>query len=225
MLAELEALRALGYRGHVDFVDDNFIGDRKRVKPFLAELSGWLATRGRPFEFTTEASLDLAGDPALLAAMREAGFFAIFVGIETPDKEALAHSGKKQNLRRDIAESITTIQKAGIFVNAGFIIGFDTERASVADPMVACIEDSGIPVCMVGLLYALPATRLSRRLAAEGRLEDDSHLADAGDVDQCTSGLNFRANRPKREALQDYRDVLTRIYAPEAFFGRVDPGE
>lgn len=219
LLRELDALRALGYRGHVDFVDDNLIGQRKAVKPFLKELAAWTRARRRPFEFTTEASLDLGSDPELLALLRDANFFAVFVGIETPDPAALLASNKRQNLRRDIAASVRAIHGAGLFVNAGFIVGFDAEGAGVADAMVDCIEAAGVPVCMVGLLFALRGTQLSRRLAAEGRLDPEA-VYDAEDADQCTSGLNFRTLRPRREVLRDYRDILARVYAPAAFFGR-----
>jgi radical SAM superfamily enzyme YgiQ (UPF0313 family) len=221
VLRELDALLAVGYRGHVDFVDDNFIGPRKAVRALLRALAGWREERGHPFEFTTEASLDLADDDELLRLMTAAGFFAIFVGLETPDTNALVEANKVQNVRRDIVASVQRIQRAGIFVNAGFIIGFDAERASMSEAMIECIEESDIAVCMVGLLYALPGTRLARRLATEGRLADDAHAVNADDGDQGTSGLNYTTRRPREEMLADYRDVLARIYSPEAFFGRV----
>ncbi len=222
MLRELDALHALGYRGHVDFVDDNLIGNRKVLKPFLAELRQWLERRGHPFEFTSEASLNLAEDDELLEAMRHAGFFAIFVGIESPDTATLLSTKKLQNARRDITASIRKINRAGIFVNAGFIIGFDAEAGSVAPGMIDCIEQAAIPVCMVGLLYALPGTQLSRRLLAEGRLYADSdRVATDDETDQCTTGLNYVTLRPRREILGDYREVLRRIYDPPAFFARV----
>ena len=221
MLRELDALRQLGYRGHVDFVDDNFIGNRTAVKPFLRELARWHRARGRPFEFSSEASLDLADDSDLLDLMRRANFFALFVGVETPDAEALLASNKRPNVRRDIAASVRAIHRAGIFVNAGFIVGFDTERKSVVQAMVECVEAASIPVCMTGLLYALPGTKLAKRLAAEGRLHSEPAHYDADAADQCTSGINFEPLRPRREVLQDYRNVLARIYAPHAYFGRV----
>jgi len=221
VLRELDALLGVGYRGHVDFVDDNFIGNRKAAKPLLRALSGWLEERRHPFEFSTEASLDLAADGELLELMQAANFFAIFVGIETPDAVALRETQKTQNARLDIADSVRKIHGAGIFVNAGFIIGFDAERASISEAMVECIEATSIPVCMVGLLYALPGTQLSRRLQAEGRLRTDAHAVLEDDGDQCTSGLNYATRRPRGEMLVDYRTVLERIYAPAAFFGRV----
>ena len=220
MLRELDALRELGYRGHVDFVDDNLIGNRKAVRPFLRELATWLRASGRPFEFTTEASLDLGGDPELLGLLKQANFFAVFVGIETPDTATLLAANKRQNVRRDIAASVAAIHRAGLFVNAGFIVGFDTEQGSVADAIVECIEAASIPVCMVGLLFALPGTRLTRRLAAEGRLPDEKASYAVDDADQCTSGLNFRTLRARGEVLDDYRQILARIYAPRAFFAR-----
>ena len=221
VLRELDALLAVGYRGHVDFVDDNFIGPRRATRPLLGALAGWLADRGHPFEFTTEASLDLADDAELLRLMKAAGFFAIFVGLETPDPAALEEANKLQNSRRDIVACVQRIQRAGIFVNAGFIIGFDAEQASMSAAMIECIEASDIAVCMVGLLYALPGTRLARRLATEGRLGADAHHVGADDADQCTSGLNFETRRPRAQMLADYRSVLSSIYTPEAYFGRV----
>jgi len=221
VLRELDALHALGYRGHVDFVDDNLIGHRARVRPLLRALSSWVAERGHPFEFSTEASIDLADDPELLRLMKAANFFAVFVGIETPDRAALLETHKVQNTRRDIAESVRTIHRAGIFVNAGYILGFDAERESVADAMVACIEATNVPVCMVGLLYALPGTRLARRLGSEGRLDGDAYAVHDDDADQCTSGLNFETRRSRSNILADYRAVLTSVYEPRAYFGRV----
>ncbi len=165
MLAELEALYQLGYRGHVDFVDDNLIGNKKAVKAFLPELKKWLEERDYPFEFTTEASLNLADDADLLRLMSEANFVGVFVGIESPDPETLIMAQKKQNTRRNIAASVHKIYAAGLFVTAGFIVGFDTEKVSVADAMVDLIEEANIPICMLGLLYALPNTQLHRRLA------------------------------------------------------------
>jgi len=222
LLRELDALRALGYRGHVDFVDDNLIGNPRAVRPFLAALAEWQRRRGHPFEFSSEASLNVADDPDLLAALRQAGFFALFVGIETPDRATLLSTRKAQNTRRDIADSVRRICEAGLFVNAGFIVGFDAEAGSVAPAMVECIEAASIPVCMVGLLYALPNTQLSRRLMREGRLHADSdRVATDSDGDQCTTGLNYRTLRPRQEILGDYRAILQRIYTPAAFFGRV----
>jgi radical SAM superfamily enzyme YgiQ (UPF0313 family) len=221
ILAELQKLYDLGYRGHVDLVDDNFIGNKKLVKAFLPDLKKWLEERNWPFEFTTEASINLADDTALMKAMQEVGFFAIFVGIESPDETTLVAMQKRQNTHRSIAESIHKIYAHGMFVNAGFIIGFDTEKGSVARGIIDCIEATGIPVNMAGLLFALPTTQLTRRLAAAGRLHENFDVAPEGVGDQCTAGLNFDPCRPRLEILKDYLKVVETIYTPESYFGRV----
>jgi len=222
VLAELDALYALGYRGHVDFVDDNLIGNKKALKKFLPDLQSWMNKKNFPFEFSTEASINLADDPELLSALAAANFFAIFVGIESPDTDTLVLMRKKQNTRRSLQESIYKIYEAGIFVIAGFIVGFDSEKGSTAEAMIECIENTAIPVCAVGLLYALPATQLGRRLLREGRLfpgYNEPSPQDAGD--QCTIGLNFETKRPRHDVLADYRAVLEAVYDPAAYFGRV----
>src|SRR5205823_7207080 len=160
----------LGYRGHVDFVDDNLIGNKKSVKQFLPHLKTWLVAHDHPFEFTTEASLNLSDDENLMCLLRDANFFGVFVGIESPDTETLIQMKKKQNTRRSIPDSIHRIYAHGLFVIAGFIVGFDSEKGSIAEPMIELIEEAVIPIAMVGLLYALAETQLGRRLAKEGRL-------------------------------------------------------
>ena len=132
MLAELDALYALGYRGHVDFVDDNLIGNQKAVKEFLPHLIAWQKAHNYPFMLSTEASINLSDVPQLLQLLREANFFAIFVGIESPDADTLVHMSKKQNTRRSIAESVRRINAFGIFVIGGFIVGFNSERGRIA---------------------------------------------------------------------------------------------
>lgn len=221
MLAELDELYRLGYRGHVDFVDDNLIGNKKAVRTLMLELKDWLERHDYPFEFTTEASVNLADDDDFLTAMAAANFVGVFVGIESPDAATLVAMKKKQNTRRSLADSIHKIYAAGLFVTAGFIVGFDSEKGSVADGMIELIEEAAIPVCMVGLLYALPNTQLTRRLAKEGRLHPapEAHLGGIGD--QCTLGLNFETLRPRQEILTDYKRVLEKVYDPAAYAGRV----
>jgi len=221
MLKELQTLYDLGYRGHVDLVDDNFIGNKKLVKLFLPELKVWMEQHDWPFEFTTEASINLADDDVLLQQMREVGFFAIFVGIESPDEATLVAMQKRQNTHRSIAESIKKIHAHGMFVNAGFILGFDSEKGSVARGLIDCIDATAIPVAMAGLLTALPTTQLTRRLAAAGRLHENFDVAPAGDGDQCTAGLNFTTVRPRADILADYLEVIETIYAPKNYFARV----
>lgn len=218
MLAELETLYQAGYRGHVDFVDDNLVGNKKALKLFLPALKEWQRERGYPFQFSTEASINLADDAQLLQMMSDANFFALFVGIESPDTETLVFAQKKQNTRRSLKDSIHKIYGAGMLVTAGFIVGFDTEKGNVAAGMVECIEDTFIPVCMVGLLTALPGTQLTRRLARENRLRE-LDAAEAGD--QCIGGLNFETLRSRRDVLSDYRTILQKAYEPASFFRRV----
>jgi radical SAM superfamily enzyme YgiQ (UPF0313 family) len=220
MLAELQALYDSGYRGHVDFVDDNLIGNKKALRRFLPQLKAWQTRHGYPFQFSTEASMNLADDAQLLDMMKAANFFCIFMGIESPDTETLISTQKKQNTKRNLAESVHKIYAAGMFVIAGFIVGFDAENGHVADAMIDCIETTSIPVCMVGLLTALPNTQLARRLEKEKRLLPvQSGRYDQ--ADQCTGGLNFVTLRPRRNILADYKAVLEAVYAPEAYFARV----
>jgi radical SAM superfamily enzyme YgiQ (UPF0313 family) len=221
MLAELDALFTLGWRGHLDFVDDNLIGNKKAVKAFLPELIAWQKRRRYPFMLTTEASINLSDDSELLRLMREANFIGIFVGIESADEETLIHAQKKQNTRRNIPESIHRIYDAGIMVAAGFIIGFDTERGSVASGTVRCIENGAIPIANVSLLYALAGTQLTRRLEREGRLHADYDTDAKGNAgDYSLAGLNFETIRSRRDILADLAAVLSALYEPDAFFGR-----
>jgi len=221
MLHELETLYRLGYRGHVDFVDDNLIGNKKAVKAFLPALETWLELHQYPFEFTTEASLNLADDTELLKQLNRANFIGVFIGIESPDADTLVAARKKQNTRRDVAQSVHRIYAAGLYVTAGFIIGFDSEQGSVADSMIELIEEAAIPVCMVGLLYALPNTQLARRLAIAGRLNADLLFDPVAGMDQCTQGLNFDTLRSRGEILSDYKRVLEKIYDPTAYAERL----
>jgi len=221
MLAELDALYALGYRGHVDFVDDNLIGNKKAVKAFLPHLIAWSEQHAFPFEFSTEASINLADDAELLDLMKRANFFAVFVGIETPNADALVAMRKKQNTRRSIVDSVHKIYAAGMFVTAGFIVGFDTERNSVADEMIAFIRDSAIPISLVSLLTALPNTQLTRRLTAEGRLHAGHELMPDGLNDTAGQGLNFDTIRPEREILRDYATIVKTVFEPAAYCDRL----
>ena len=222
ILEELQSLHDLGYRGHVDFVDDNLIGNRKSLRGFLPKLIAWQRAHDYPFEFSTEASINLADDNDLLELMRAANFFSIFIGIESPDPDTLVHTKKKQNTRRSLVESIHKLYRAGIYVTAGFIIGFDSEKTSMADAMVEFIREAAIPVAMVGLLSAFPNTQLTRRLEKEGRLHKDFDRVFVRIDDHCTHGLNFDTLRPERDILLDYRNVLTRVYDPAAYAQRVE---
>lgn len=224
MLAELDAIYALGYRGHVNFVDDNLIGNKKAVKQFLPELIRWQEEHGYPFDFSTEASLNIADDAELMAMLSRAGFLGVFIGIESPDDAVLTATKKKQNTKRNIAESVHKVYASGLAVLAGFIVGFDEEKGPVGDAIADLIDEAAIPIAMVGLLYALPETELTRRLAREGRLHPMPTLEEAlanGGADQCTQGLNFETIRPRDEILEDFRKVVARTYSLESYHRRV----
>jgi radical SAM superfamily enzyme YgiQ (UPF0313 family) len=221
MLAELDRLHELGYRGHVDFVDDNLIGNKKAVKAFLPHLVDWVREKNYPFEFSTEASINLSDDDELLSLMNRANFFLVFVGLETPNTDSLVAMRKKQNTRRSLVASVHKIYSAGIFVTAGFIVGFDTEKDSVAGEMIAFIRDAAIPISLVSLLTALPNTQLTRRLAAEGRLHSGHELMPDGLNDTCGQGLNFDSLRPQRDILRDYVDIVRAVLEPAAYCERM----
>ncbi|MEM9223484.1 MAG: B12-binding domain-containing radical SAM protein [Pseudomonadota bacterium] len=220
---ELQTIYDLGYRGHINFVDDNLIGNKKAVKQFLPELVAWQEAHDWPFDFATEASLNLADDAELMSLMSKAGFIGVFIGIESPDPDVLNATKKKQNTKRDIAQSVHRVYANGIGVMAGFIVGFDEEKGSVGDGIAELIEEAAIPVAMIGLLYALPETELTRRLKREGRLhelnEDEIDLS--GSADQCTQGLNFETLRPREDILQDFRTVVARAYDVKKYHERV----
>ncbi len=220
VLTELDRLYDMGHRGFVDFVDDNLIGNKKALKVFLPKLIQWQKDHGDPFMFSTEASLNLADDDELLGMLREALFVVLFIGIESPDPDVLAATQKKQNTRRDIAESVRRIYDEGIFVVGGFIVGFDEEPGSVAGPVLQLLDDAGIAVAMVGLLYALPNTQLTNRLIREGRLFE-GHDDSKGSADQCTAGINFDTQRPRVDILRDYLEIIEEAYKPENYMKRV----
>jgi radical SAM superfamily enzyme YgiQ (UPF0313 family) len=221
ILVELQTLYDLGARGHVNFVDDNFIGNKQLVKLLLSQLGIWLAERGWPFEFTTGASMNLADDEELLAAMKHVGFFAVFIGIESPDATALIALNKRQNTGRPIVERLRAIYRHGMWVNAGFIVGGDNEPVDAAPAIIRCIEEGAIPVHMTGLMFAMPSSPLARRLSAEGRLAATCDVATEVDGDHCTVGLNFVSRRPRVGILRDYLRVMETTYAPGAYFRRV----
>jgi radical SAM superfamily enzyme YgiQ (UPF0313 family) len=222
MLRELDALRRAGHRGHVHIVDDNFIGHRADARRFVRALAAWGRQHKFPFYFGINATISLADDPELLALMREADFRFVFCGIETPDRDVLLQIHKEVNTHSPIVEAVHRLNRAGLIVTAGFIVGFDNESPRVADDVSECVEASGIAMALVGLLVALPATQLGRRLAAEGRFVPERDMPQGRPmVDQTTEGLNFRTLRPAADILEDYAAVLRRIYHPRSYFDRV----
>jgi radical SAM superfamily enzyme YgiQ (UPF0313 family) len=215
VLAELNQLRAAGWREAVFIVDDNFIGNKARARELCVALAEWRRQFRTSFDFSTEASLNLADDPELMRLMQEAGFKSVFLGIETPDVSGLIASNKLQNTRRSLLESVATIQSFGMQVMGGFILGFDTDGGDIFDRMVDFIEKSGIPIAMVGLLQAMPGTQLFRRLHKEGRILDAGHGDNTGDH------LNFLPHMDAAHLVAGYRSVLQRIYNCDAYYKRV----
>jgi radical SAM superfamily enzyme YgiQ (UPF0313 family) len=214
ILAELQCLYDLGWRRGVFMVDDNFIGNKRNVKLLLKELKIWQEERGFPFRFDTEASIDLAQDPELLDMMVECNFAAVFLGIETPDEESLAMTKKFQNTRGSLIDSIATITKAGLRPMAGFIIGFDGEKAGAGDRIIQFVESAAIPTTTFAMLQALPNTALWHRLEAEGRT-----IAGSGTLNQ-TKLMNFVPTRPLEDIAREYVKAFCQIYEPISFLDR-----
>lgn len=216
LLAELESLHVRGWRGAIFFVDDNFIGDRKKLKrELLPAMIDWMEERGRPFYFYTEASIDLSDDGRLMELMVRAGFEEVFIGIETPHEDGLAESGKVQNKNRDLLASVRRIQRVGLQVHGGFIVGFDSDPPSIFDRQIRFIQESGIVTAMVGVLIALRGTRLYRRLQREGRL-----LGDATGNNTAVT-LNFIPRMEVKTLIGGYRTILDTIYSPRNYYQRV----
>jgi radical SAM superfamily enzyme YgiQ (UPF0313 family) len=215
VIAELEALRAQGMR-IIFIVDDNLIGNKRAIKPVLRDLADWQRAHGYPLVLFTEASLDLADDPELLQLMVEANFVSVFVGIETPNEESLRETKKYQNVRAGgtIVDRVHTIQRAGLEVWCGMILGFDHDDATIFDAQRRFLSEAHIAHAMIGMLHAIPKTPLHARLAAEGRLDPE---------DRPEFGTNVVPLRLSREALRmGYVQVLNDVYEPEAYFGRLE---
>jgi radical SAM superfamily enzyme YgiQ (UPF0313 family) len=215
LLAELECIYNLGWRGAVFMVDDNFIGNKRNVKLLLQELKVWMAEKGYPFGLTTEASVDLAQDDELMKLMVECNFKKVFLGIETPDRDSLALTSKFQNTRDPLTESINKITTAGMQVMAGFIIGFDGEKAQAGDRIVQFVEQTNIPLAMFSMLQALPSTALWDRLEKEGRL-----LNGSANINQTTL-MNFVPTRNIEDIATEYVNAFWKLYDPAAYLERV----
>jgi radical SAM superfamily enzyme YgiQ (UPF0313 family) len=215
MVLELEQLYANNWRGSVFIVDDNFIGNKRKVKEVLPVIAEWNNRMGRPFSFYTEASVNLADDIELLQMMKDASFDRVFLGIETPAEESLKEAQKMQNTHRSLLESVRRIQHYGMEVMAGFIVGFDNDPEDIFRRQVDFIRDSAIPLAMVGLLQALPGTQLHRRLQKEGRLLGD------GNGNNLDFRLNFVPRMDPKRLIEGYRWILEQIYRPDIYYARV----
>ncbi|MGD8454248.1 MAG: B12-binding domain-containing radical SAM protein [Phycisphaerae bacterium] len=215
MIGELESLVDAGWTGPIFIVDDNFIGNRAKVKEFLRELIAWERRRDVRLQFTTEASLNLADDGELLELMVRAGFKKVFVGIETPQEESLLECAKVQNAKRDMLSAVKTIQKSGLEVMGGFIVGFDSDKPNIFERQIRFIQEAGVVTAMVGLLQALPGTRLFSRLKQEGRI---LHDASGNNVE---ANLNFVPKLDREILVEGYRSLVKRLYTPRMYYRRI----
>jgi radical SAM superfamily enzyme YgiQ (UPF0313 family) len=216
LLNELDALYRFGWRGGVFFVDDNFIGNKQKLKEeILPAITGWMKAHRNPFVFLTETSINLADDDELMEMMVNAGFNDVFVGIETPDENSLAECNKLQNKNRDLIQCVKRIQHSGLEVQGGFIVGFDSDNPGIFARLVGFIQDSGIVTAMVGLLNAPRGTGLYQRLSKEGR------LAEEFSGDNTNFSMNFTPKMDRQLLVKGYRNIVETIYSPKYYYARV----
>jgi len=216
LLTELDAIYNIGFRGSVFFVDDNFIGNKRKLKSeILLAISGWMDQRRHPFTFFTEASINMADDEELMGLMIKAGFNRVFIGIETPHKESLVECNKIPNKNRDLLTSVVKIQKYGFEVQGGFIVGFDSDPPNIFKRQIDFIQKSGIVTAMVGMLNAPSETTLYKRLKVEGRIRP-------GFTGDNTDGsTNLIPQMPYEKLVQGYGHIVNTIYNPKQYYERV----
>ena len=216
VISELDALYFTGWRGPVFFVDDNFIGNKAKLKrEILPVIAAWNMKRKNPFYFNTEASINLADDDKLMQLMVKAGFEAVFIGIESPNEESLIECNKIQNRNRDLISSVKIIQKSGLEVQGGFIVGFDNDPPAIFDKLTHFIQESGIVTAMVGLLNAPQGTKLQKRLLTEGRLLKDFT------GNNTDFSINFIPHMDSEVLMNGYKKILNTIYSPKYYYERV----
>jgi radical SAM superfamily enzyme YgiQ (UPF0313 family) len=213
---ELEALYEAGWRGSVFFVDDNFIGNKKKIKDaVLPAMIDWMEKRRRPFELSTEASINLADDEELMRQMIRAGFTSVFVGIETPDDLSLKECNKVQNTNRDLVASVKRIQRVGLLVRGGFIVGFDNDSSDIFERQIRFVQESRIVTAMVGMLNAPGGSRLYERLQKEGRLMKGIS------GDNTDFSTNIVPAMGYEKLYEGYRRIVNGIYSPGMYYERV----
>jgi radical SAM superfamily enzyme YgiQ (UPF0313 family) len=216
MLAELDSLYQQGWRGGIFIVDDNFIGNKKKLKSeILPAIVGWMKKRRYPFFLSTEASINLADDEELMRLMVAAGFNTVFIGVESPNEESLVECGKVLNKNRDLIASVKKIQNYGMQVQGGFIVGFDNDPLSIFKSQISFIQNSGIVTAMVGLLNAPQGTRLYHRLQKERRLLNGF----SGNNTDCS--INFVPKMNYETLLNGYQHILKTIYTPKQYYERI----
>lgn len=216
-IQEMDLVYRHGFRGSLFVVDDNFIGNKKKVKELLRGIIHWQRKHRYPFSLFTEASINLADDDELLQLMVDAGFDMVFVGIETPDAESLKSCNKSQNLNIDLCTSIEKIQKSGIEVTGGFIVGFDNDTEDIFDRQITFIQQAGIPMAMIGILGALPGTQLFKRLEKEGRLKTDTSFS--GNNTHSLE-MSFIPAMPEEKIIEGYKKIISELYSPGNYFDR-----
>ncbi|MCI1946093.1 B12-binding domain-containing radical SAM protein [Clostridium luticellarii] len=216
LISELDAIYEMGWKGSIFFVDDNFIGNRKKLKEeVLPALIEWLEQRDYPFSFLTEVSINLSDDDELMNLMVRAGFKTVFIGIETVSEESLTECNKVQNKNRNLEECVKKIQRNGLQVQGGFIIGFDSDNRTIFKKMIRFIQNTGIVTAMVGLLNAPRGTLLYKRLKKEGRIEE-------GFSGNNTSlSINFKPTMNLKELISGYKYVVSTIYSPKQYYERI----
>lgn len=216
MIMELQTLYDAGWKAGVFIVDDNFIGNRKKVRELLQEVIRWQKEHRYPFTLLTEASVNLADNPELMNLMSAANFKKVFLGLETPCLESLLECGKNQNTKQDLTECVRTIHQHGMQVMGGFIVGFDSDTEKIFETQIRFIQRIGVATAMVGLLGAAPHTRLWHRLKAEGRLLQQTS------GDNTDGSLNFIPNMGKETLLEGYKKVVNTIYSPREYYARIN---
>ena len=216
ILRELEVIYQKGWRGGIFFVDDNFIGNSKKLKTeVLPALIDWMKKKKYPFNFLTEVSVNLADDEGLMRLMVRAGFKSVFVGIETVDEDSLSECNKLQNKNRDMLLCVKKIQRMGLQVQGGFIVGFDSDSPQIFGRMTRFIQDSGIVTAMVGLLNAPRRTKLYQRLSSEGRISSEFN---GNNTDM---SINFIPKMNIQTLLAGYQEIVSTIYSPKFYYQRV----
>lgn len=215
IIEELDVLYNLNWRGIVSVVDDNFIGNKKEVKnDLLPAMIEWMKQHKYPFTFNTQTSINLADDDELMMMMIEAGFFSVFIGIETPEELGLKDCNKTQNRNRDLLQSVRIIQSAGFQVTGGFIVGFDSDTSSVFQNQIDFIQKSGIVSALIGMLNAPKNTRLYHRLEAENRIITDA----TGNTTDLS--INFIPKMNANELMSGYKSIIQNVYSSKPYYKR-----
>lgn len=216
IVQELQNLYDLGWRGELFFVDDNFIGNKKFLKnQLLPAIIHWMKQHRNPFHFTTEASVNLADDDELMKMMTDAGFLNVFIGIETPEETGLEECNKVQNINRNLLESVKKVQRAGMEVMGGFIIGFDSDSPGIFQQQIDFIQKSGIITAMIGLLNAPTKSNLYQRLKAEGR------ILEKWTGDNTDAAMNFIPKMNRADLYAGFNEVIKGVYGGKPFYERV----